>query len=172
MPEKTLVVIKPDGVERNLTGEIIRRFQDAGLILTALRMLKVKEELVARHYPLDPEYCRTIGEKSAAAGEKIADPEAHGRMIVNGLRKYLTNGPVVALVLTGENAIKRVREITGYTDPAQAAKGTIRGDLGEDSILAANREKRPCRNLIHASGNPKEAEYEISLWFRKEEITG
>jgi len=172
MNEKTLVVIKPDGVARNLTGEITRRFQEAGLRLSALKMLKVNESLVAKHYPMDPEYCRTIGEKSAAAGEKIADYEAHGRMIVNGLRKYITSGAVVAMVLEGKDAIKRVREITGYTDPVQAAEGTIRADLGEDSILAANREKRPVRNLIHASGNPKEAEYEIKLWFRKEEIVG
>lgn len=168
--EKTLVIIKPDGVERNLTGEIIKRFQNAGLKLVAIKMLKVDKEIVSKHYPMSKEYLISLGKKSERAGDKIDDYEAQGRMIVEGLRRYITSGPVVAMVLKGENAISKVREITGYTDPSKAKPGTIRGDFGEDSIIDANREKRACRNLIHASGNPKEAEKEIKLWFKKEEI--
>jgi nucleoside-diphosphate kinase len=168
--EKTLVLIKPDGVKRNLTGEIIKRFEDAGLKLVALKMLAADEQLISKHYPMDREYLVSLGKKSEKAGDRIADYEAQGRMIVEGLRKYLTSGPVIAMVLKGDDAINRVRKITGYTDPVKAEPGTIRGDFGEDSIIEANREKRACRNLIHASGNPEEAEKEIRLWFRDDEI--
>lgn len=170
--EKTLVIIKPDGVERNLTGEIIRRFQNSGLKVVALKMLVAGEDLISRHYPAEKEYLISLGKKSEKAGDKVADYEAQGRMIVEGLRKYVTSGPVVAMVLEGREAISRAREVAGYTDPSRADPGTIRGDFGEDSIIEANREKRACRNLVHASGNPGEAEKEISLWFKKAEIFG
>lgn len=169
MMEKTLVVIKPDGVERCLVGEIIHRYESAGLRLAALRMLNASEELITDHYPAEEAYMVSLGKKGEAAGEAVKDHRAYGMMIVEGLRKYLTSGPVVAMVIEGENAIKRVREVTGYTDPSAAEKGTIRGDFGQDTILKANREKRPVRNLVHASGNPEEAGKEIALWFPEEE---
>lgn len=168
--ERTLVVIKPDGVERNLTGEIIRRYEKAGLKLKALKLVQVDKDLVSRHYPAEKDYLISLGKKSEKAGDEIEDYETQGRMIVEGLRKYISSGPVVAMILAGEKAIKRVREITGYTDPAKAEPGTIRGDLGEDSILEANKEERACRNLVHASGDPEEAKKEIGLWFDEEEI--
>lgn len=165
MIQQTLVVIKPDGVERNLVGEIIKRYEDGGLKILKLSMLQVDQELVGKHYPEDDEYMMSLGRKSAAAGDKIDNLLEQGRMIVTGLRIYLAQGPVVAMVLEGEDAIANVRKITGYTDPATAEKGTIRGDLGQDTILKANSEMRPVYNLIHASGNPEEAETEIKLWF-------
>lgn len=167
MKQKTLVLIKPDGVKRNLVGEIIKRYEDAGLRVVALKFLEAKTEVIAQHYPEDEDYLVSIGKKSAAAGDEVKDFKEHGRMIVHALRQYIISGPIVAMVLEGEDAIPLVRRITGYTDPASADKGTIRGDLGEDSILAANRDKRPVKNLIHASGNPEEAEKEINLWFPK-----
>ena len=174
MSERTLVVIKPDGVKRNLVGEIIRRYENAGLKVLALKMLNVSESLIKKHYTEDEDYLMTLGKKGEKAGDPVAskDPKAYGMMIVIGLRKYMTSGPVVAMVIEGENAIKRVREITGYTDPSAAEKGTIRGDFGQDSILVANKEGRPCRNLVHASGNPEEAHHEINLWFHKDELVG
>ncbi len=165
MTQQTLVVIKPDGAKRNLIGEIIKRYETEGLKVLELKMLNATEELVAKHYPEDEDFMRTIGEKSAAAGEDVGDPVEMGRQVVMWLRTYITSGPVVAIVLEGEDAIKRVRSITGFTDPQTADKGTIRGDLGTDSILKANSEKRPVENLIHASGNPEEAAREIALWF-------
>lgn len=163
--EKTLVVIKPDGVKRNLIGRIIHYYENEGLRVDAMKMLSVTEELVARHYPEEDEYMVSLGKKSEAAGDKVTNHKEHGRMIVLGLQKYISSGPVVAMIIEGEDAIKRVRKITGHTDPKQAEKGTVRGDFGEDSILTANSQKRPVFNLIHASGNPEEAKKEISLWF-------
>src|SRR5258708_3386371 len=109
----------------------------------------------------------SIGKKSSAAGDAVDNYLEQGRMIVKGLQSYITSGPVVAMILEGEDAIANVRRITGYTDPTKADKGTIRGDLGVDSILVANGEKRPVENLIHASGNPEEAQKEIALWFEE-----
>jgi nucleoside-diphosphate kinase len=165
MLQKTLVLIKPDGVSRNLIGKIISYYEDGGLVVKELKMLIPTTDLVSKHYPEDEDYMRSLGEKSAKAGDVIPDLVEQGRMIVLGLRDYLTSGSVVAMILEGEEAVPTVRKITGYTDPKSADKGTIRGDLGEDSILEANAEKRPVKNLIHASGNPEEAEHEISLWF-------
>ena len=165
MEERTFVAIKPDGVERNLIGEIIRRYESAGLRIIALKMLTVSKDLISEHYPSEDEYLISIGKKSEKAGDVVKDYREQGLMIVTAMRTYMTSGPVAAMVIVGENAIKRVREITGYTDPVTADKGTIRGDLGQDSILKANSEKRPVKNLIHASGNKEEAEKEIKLWF-------
>ncbi len=163
--EQTLILIKPDGVLRNLIGEIIRRYEQSGLVVKSLKMLTAEQDLIAKHYPEDEEYMISIGKKSAAAGDAVASPLEQGRMIVHALRSYITSGPIVAMVLEGEDVVAKARKITGYTDPASADKGTIRGDLGEDSILEANREKRPVKNLIHASGTVDEAQREISLWF-------
>ena len=164
MNEKTLVVIKPDGVQRSLVGRIIAYYEAAGLRITALKMLQVSQQLISRHYPEEDEYMISLGKKSEKAGDKILDYKEQGRMIVRGLRKYLTEGPVVAMIIEGEDATQKVRKITGYTDPASAEKGTIRGDLGVDNILKANSEKRSVRNLIHASGSMEEAGKEIGLW--------
>ncbi len=166
MIERTLVLVKPDGVERNLIGEVIKRYETAGLKVIGISMLRVSEMHVGKHYSEEEEYLLSLGKKSEKAGEKIKDYRAQGLMVVRGLRTFLTRGPIVAMVLEGENAIKLVRQLTGYTDPAQADKGTIRGDFGKDTILKANSEKRPVENIIHASGNPEEAEKEIKLWFK------
>ena len=93
------------------------------------------------------------------------DPEAQGRKVLGKLREYFTRGPIIAIIFRGEDAIKEVRRITGYTDPKTAEKGTIRGDLGADSIEKSTAEGRAVENMIHASGNPEEAEAEIKLWF-------
>lgn len=163
--ERTLVLIKPDGVKRKLIGEIIKRYESAGLTIVAMKMLNVDDTLIKKHYPDDEEYIISLGKKSAAAGGKVIDFKAQGLMVLNSLRKYLTEGPVVAMIIEGKNAIQKVRDITGYTDPLTAKKGTIRGDLGIDTIKKANSEKRAVRNLIHASENREEAKKEIALWF-------
>lgn len=165
MQEKTLVLIKPDGVKRNLIGEIIKRFEDNDLKVVELKMIIANKFQAENHYGADEAYLRSIGEKSAAAGDKVDDLVEHGRKIITSMRNFLQSGPIVAMVLEGEDAIPRVRKITGFTDPSTAEKGTIRADLGQDSILQANKEGRPVYNLIHASGNPEEAEKEIIVWF-------
>jgi len=94
----------------------------------------------------------------------ITDPEAHGMMVLEKLRGYFGRGPVLAIRIGGDDAIKEVRRVTGYTDPATAEKGTIRGDLGLDSIERSTAEGRAVENLVHASGNQEEAEAELRLW--------
>ena len=167
MVQKTLVLIKPDAVERNLIGEVIKRYEDGGLKVIEMKLMTAPTEIVEKHYPGDDDYVRSLGEKSAKAGEDMGDTLEYGKKIVSWLRNFITSGPIVAMVLEGEDAISVVRKITGYTDPASAEKGTIRGDFGEDDILSANKQGRPVYNLVHASGTPEEAEAEIKLWFPK-----
>jgi nucleoside-diphosphate kinase len=165
---RTFVLIKPDGVQRRLIGEIIGRYEKAGLRVTALRMLGADATVIAQHYPNS--MAEGLGLKTMRAGQPIDDPIHHGQKVLGWLRTYLTSGPLVAMILEGEDAIARARVITGYTDPAEADNGTIRGDLGEDSIPRSTREHRPVRNLVHASGNVHEAEREIELWFPRERV--
>lgn len=165
MIQKTLVLIKPDGVKRNLVGEIINRFEKGGLKVVEMKMLTASAEILEKHYPSDVEYLRIIGEKSKAAGDAVGDTVEQGRKVVNALREFVSSGPIVVLVLEGEDTVAVARKVTGFTDPSTADPGTIRGDLGEDSILKANGEGRPVYNLVHASGTPEEAEKEIKLWF-------
>jgi len=163
--ERTLVVVKPDGVEKNLIGKIISYYEKGGLKVTSMEMCTVSEDLINKHYPEEENYVRSIGEKAKNAGNEVDDVVEYGRMIVHQLKKYLTRGPVVKMIIEGDDAIKKVRAITGFTDPSQAEKGTLRGDWGTDSIAKANTEGRATENLVHASGNPEEAEKEIALWF-------
>lgn len=165
MNQKTLVLLKPDAVKRNLIGEIINRFEKAGLKIVEMKMMTASMEKLEVHYPSDEEFLRLIGEKSKAAGDDVPDVLEQGRKVVNSLRTFMSSGPIVAMIIEGEDAIATVRKIVGYTDPSKADAGTIRADLGEDSILKANSEGRPVYNLIHASGNPEEAEKELAIWF-------
>lgn len=165
MIQRTLIIIKPDGVSRGLTDEIIRRYKAAGLMVVKRKDMMAPLDIVEKHYPMDPEYLRLIGEKTIAAGQKVKSAEDQGRKVVTWLRKFITSGPIVAMVLEGEDAVNVARKVTGFTDPQTAEKGTIRRDLGTDSILKANMEERPVYNLLHASGSEEEAEKEIELWF-------
>ena len=165
MIQQTFIIIKPDGVKRGLTDEIINRYKAVGLNVAKRKDMMAPISIVEKHYPMDPDYLRAIGEKTIAAGQEVKSAEDQGRKVVTWLRKFITSGPIVVLVLEGENAVALARKTTGFTDPATAEKGTIRGDLGTDNILKANMEERPVWNLIHASGSPKEAQKEIHLWF-------
>lgn len=165
MLQQTLIIIKPDGVSRGLTEEIIRRYEAVGLRVVKRKDMIAPLSIVEKHYPMDSDYLRLIGEKTIAAGQRVKSAEDQGRKVVSWLRKFITSGPIVAMVLEGEDAVALARKITGFTDPTLAEKGTIRGDLGTDNILDANREERPVYNLIHASGSLEEAEKEIKLWF-------
>lgn len=165
MIQQTLIIIKPDGVQRGLTEEIIKRYQEVGLKVLKRKDMIAPLSTVEKHYPMDPEFLKLIGEKTIAAGQQVKSAQEQGRKVVTWLRKFITSGPIVVLLLEGEDAIKLARKTTGFTDPSTAEKGTIRGDLGTDNILDANREERPVYNLIHASGNEEEAEKEIQLWF-------
>ncbi len=164
MYQETLVILKPDALERDLVGALIDRFERAGLKVLDIRYYaRVGEELLRRHYP--DSMAESLGRKAQLAVTGIVDPVAHGRKVLERLRRYFTRGPVIAVRFGGEDAIQVVRRVTGYTDPATAAKGTIRGDYGVDSIARSTAEGRALENLVHASGNPEEAEAELALWF-------
>lgn len=165
MVQQTLILIKPDAMQRNLAEEIIKRYQGAGLKVIKKKKMIAPMDIIEKHYPMDPDYLKSIGEKTIAAGQQVKSAEDQGRKVVSWLRKFITSGPIIALILEGENAVAVAREVTGFTDPSSAKKGTIRGDLGTDNILEANMEGRPVYNLIHASGSEEEAEKEIKLWF-------
>lgn len=165
MQQRTLIIIKPDGVSRGFTDEIITRYQAAGLKVVKRKEMMAPLKIVEKHYPMDPKYLRLIGEKTIAAGQKVASAEDQGRKVVSWLRNFITSGPVVLMLMEGEDAVAVARRVTGFTDPATADAGTIRGDLGTDTILKANTEERPVYNLIHASGSEEEAAKEIQLWF-------
>ncbi|MDP2730793.1 MAG: nucleoside-diphosphate kinase [Dehalococcoidales bacterium] len=165
MLQQTLIIIKPDGVSGGFTDEIIRRYEAVGLKVVKRKDITAPLPIVEKHYPMEPAYLRSIGEKTIAAGQQVKSAEDQGRKVVTWLRKFITSGPIVVMVLEGEDAVAVARKTTGFTDPAAAEVGTIRGDLGTDNILDANREERPVWNLIHASGSSEEAAKEINLWF-------
>jgi nucleoside-diphosphate kinase len=175
--EKTLVLVKPDGVQRNLIGEIISRLERSGLKLVACKMLQPDEKLIEKHYTIDPDWFRLCGEKNINSYKKKGitppseDPIEVGKIVLQKLKQYLTFCPVVAMVWEGSSAVELVRKIAGGTEPLGAAPmGTIRGDFCLESYQLADSTERAIRNLVHASGSVAEAEKEITLWFDKKEI--
>ena len=174
--ERSLVVIKPDGVQRSLIGEIIKRYERVGLKLVAVKMVVPTPDFVEKHYLVDPEWPMKTGTKTIESYHKKGkvppseDPLEITKIVLGNLKKYLASGPVVAMVWQGVNAVGVVRKITGSTEPLTSDVGTIRGDLTIDSYELADLDGRAVRNMLHASGNPDEAEKEIALWFRPEEV--
>jgi len=174
--ERTLVVIKPDGVQRSLIGEIVKRYERMGLKMVAMKMLVPEESFVEKHYTLDPQWRRITGEKTIKSYQEKGlvppsrDPLEISAKILANLKKYITSGPVVAMVWQGANAVKIIRKITGGTEPLTSDPGTIRGDYVLDSYKMSDEDNRSVRNLIHASGSPEEAEMEIKHWFSENEI--
>lgn len=174
--EKTLVIIKPDGVQRTLVGEIVGRYERMGLKLVGLKITLPTPEKVEEHYMLDPNWKRIVGEKAIESYQKqgktppSTDPLEVGDKVIATLKKYMTSGPVVAMVWQGAHAVEVVRKITGGTEPRTSDVGTIRGDYVLDSYQMADTDDRSIRNLIHASGTVDEAEKEIDLWFSKDDI--
>jgi len=176
--ERTLVIIKPDGVQRSLIGEIIRRYERVGLKLTAMKLLVPTEDQARKHYTVGgEEWLEMVGKKAAKAYEKkgLKSPyksfRDNGVAILQSNTKYLAASAVVAMVWQGSQAVGIVRKITGGTEPLSSDVGTIRGDFTIDSYqLADSSESRSIRNLIHASGSPEEAEKEIEIWFESHEI--
>lgn len=150
MIEQTLILIKPDGIQRGLVGEIIKRFEQRGLKIVGMKMIKVDRTFAGKHYK-----------------ESIA--QKHGEHVRNYLLDYVTSSPIIAIVLQGDNAIALVRKIVGSTYPGEADIGTIRFDFAHASKQYA-KENNQGHNLIHASENEQDAKEEISLWFSEEEI--
>lgn len=174
--ERSLVLIKPDGVQRGLIGEIIKRYEQTGLKLVGLKFVIPTLKLVEKHYLVDPEWKMKTGNKSIKAYQDRgleppdADPEKSGERVLETLKKYLTVGPVVVMVWQGMNAVGVIKKITGSTEPLVSGVGTIRGDFTIDAYKIADVDGRATRNLIHASGTVDEAQKEINLWFKKDEL--
>lgn len=181
MIEQTLVLIKPDGVKRGLIGEIISRFEKPGLKIVAMRMVWVDKEFTKKHYPVErKEWIESIGERALQDFTEYGiDPKDHldnlepayvGEQMANWLVDLLSSGPVAAMVIEGHSAIKVVRKIVGHTFGEKAQPGTIRGDFQSAPGYLGFVVKSAAKNLVHASGNPEEAKFEINLWFKKNEI--
>lgn len=174
--ERTLVIVKPDGVQRSLVGEIIKRFENVGLKMVAIKMAVPEGAMVEAHYTLDPNWRRITGEKRIKAARDKGevppseDPLKITAVVLKSLVNYMTSGPVVMMVWEGAHAAQIVRKITGGTEPLSTDVGTIRGDYVLDSYAMSDTDGRAVRNLIHASGNAAEAEMEIRHWFKENEL--
>lgn len=178
--EKTLVLVKPDGVKRGLIGEVVRRIERRGLKVIAFKMVQIDAGHAAKHLPNSEEWVERLGNKTlktfkeyginAKEAQGTENPKEIGEMVKKSLIEYLQSGPVVAMVIQGIHAIDMVRKLAGHTLPVFAEMGTIRGDYSVDSPSVANIDRRAIHNIMHASENPGEAENEIGLWFAKDEI--
>jgi nucleoside-diphosphate kinase len=174
--EQTLVILKPDAVQRGLVGEIIARYERVGLKLVAMKMMMATKELIEQHYTLDPDWRRITGEKTIKGYKDkglvppVDDPLEVTRILLERLSKYMTSGPIVAMIWQGAHAVAIVRKITGGTEPLTSDVGTIRGDFVLDSYQMTDLDGRSIRNLVHASGSVKEARDEIKHWFSEKEL--
>lgn len=173
--EKTLVLLKPDVVQRGLIGEIVTRFEKKGLKIVAMKMVWPTQEQSAAHYDQPESAAMLLGERTIASFkdrgiEMKEKPMEIAKRIQSWLGSYLSNGPVVAMVLEGAHAVQYVRKLRGHTNPLQADVGTIVADYTIDSYFLADEGKRSIRTMVHASGTVEEANHEIGLWFTDDEI--
>jgi nucleoside-diphosphate kinase len=148
--ERTLVLLKPDAVARGLIGRVLQRFEDAGLKVVGTKMVQMDADLARKHY-FDLE-------------------ERFGKEVFDLTASFMQLGPVIALVLEGVDAVANVRRLVGKTFPDESAPGTIRGDFAHMSKAYSEANKVVAANLVHASGKPDEAKYEIDLWFSSSEL--
>jgi nucleoside-diphosphate kinase len=148
--ERTLVILKPDAVQRGLTGRVIQRFEDAGLKIVGMKMKWVNEDFGKRHY--------------------FDLAQRRGEDVLKRMLRYITEGPVIVFVLEGISAVEQVRKMSGSTEPKSASPGTIRGDFSHYSYAAGDAKNIGVKNIVHSSGSLDEAKYEIALWFTPEEL--
>ncbi len=173
--QQTLLIIKPDGVQRSLIGEIITRIERTGLKIVALKMVLPTRDQVITHYNKDEAWYLKKGtnivENRKTNGLPIEkEPIEYGRAIIEQLVSFMTAGPVVAMVIQGNEAIAVVKKLVGGTEPATSDVGTIRGDYTIDSYEHATIDGRGVRNLIHCTDAVDEALREIGVWFTPEEV--
>ena len=173
--ERTLVILKPDAVQRGLMGEIIRRFEKVGLKMVAMKMTMATEQQCWDHYNKDEAWFLKKGANIMKNREDLGMPVEkdaleYGKDIIRALVKFMTAGAVVPMIFEGNQAIGIVTKIVGGTEPLTSSVGTIRGDYTLDSYELSSYDDRAVRNLIHCSDQVSEAEREIKLWFKEEEI--
>ncbi|MDB4991834.1 MAG: putative Nucleoside diphosphate kinase [Parcubacteria group bacterium] len=173
--ERSFVIVKPDGVQRSLIGEILSRFERTGLKLVSLKMMVLDSDRIWKHYDKDDEWflkkgTRIAADRAAAGLSAEKEPIEYGKDIIRALDKYMTSGPVVVMVWEGNSAVAVVTKLVGETAPASSDVGTIRGDLTIDSYDIAAVDDRAVRNLIHCSDTPENAEKEIAMWLSEDEV--
>lgn len=173
--EKTLVILKPDAVQRSLIGEVIHRLERTGLKFVAFKFFVPSEAQCTTHYNKDEKWFeekggRTLEERKAKGLPIEKSAIEYGRDIIRANVKFFTSGPVLAMALEGNKAVELVKKIVGGTEPLTSDVGTIRGDLTVDSYDLAGVDGRAVRNIIHCTDNPAEAEREIGIWFKPEEL--
>jgi nucleoside-diphosphate kinase len=151
--ERTLILLKPDAVKRGIIGEIVTRFEKAGLKVIGMKMVSPDESHYHHHY-------ETISKLISRRGEEVYHKNAD----------FMMSGPVVAVVLEGINAVTTVRKMVGDTDPSAAQPGSIRGDYAHMSMEHAKSNGVGLPNIVHASGNREEAEQELVHWFSEQEL--
>ena len=153
MQERTLIILKPDAMQRGIAGEVITRFERVGLKIVGAKMLRPDYDQYYHHY-------ETIGKMVSRRGQEAFDVTL----------EFMQQGPVLAMVLEGIGAVELVRKMVGTTEPKSAAPGTVRGDYSHISFEYANGQNVSIPNLIHASGDVEEAGQEIAHWFKPEEL--
>ncbi|OGY31257.1 MAG: hypothetical protein A3C02_01525 [Candidatus Andersenbacteria bacterium RIFCSPHIGHO2_02_FULL_45_11] len=173
--EQTLVIIKPDGVQRSLMGEIMNRIERTGLKFVAIKFLVPQEDNCWKHYNKDEEWfmkkgARIIEDRTNHGMPIEKDQMQYGKDIIQSNVEFFTSGPVLALIIEGNQSVAIVKKLVGGTEPLTSDVGTIRGDLTVDSYALSSLDNRAVRNLIHCSDSPEEAQREIPLWFEKSEI--
>lgn len=179
LKERTLIVLKPDGVKRALTGVVIKKFENVGLKLVAVKMIKASPDQIKGHYPItDANWVRMLGEKTLKTfsdlklnvKEKLGteDPTELGQQVVGKLIDHWSEGPVIIMIWEGPHAVEVARKLRGVTTPLQAEPGSILGDLSFDSQLVSNTIGRAMKTFVHASGDASEANREITHWFGEE----
>jgi nucleoside-diphosphate kinase len=180
MLERTLIIIKPDALKRGLAGKIIETFENVGLKLLTLKMLRPNREVIKNHYPGTKEWIREMGEKTLTSFKqsgsnvleifKTEDPNKLGQFVYERLIKYWMEGPIIVMVWEGPNAIVVARKLRGHTIPALAEPGTLHASYSFDSSPLSSSLDRVVKTFVHASGSVEEAEREISYWFPKAEF--
>lgn len=178
--ERTLLLIKPDGVKRGLTGEIIRRIEMRGFKIIGLEMILAERKEIEGHYGADEAFLKNLAGKTKSTYEKYGvdvikemgtdDDIEIGRKVMGWLVDFMVSGPIVKIAIKGVHVIEGIRKLCGSTMPSLAEMGTIRGDYSTDSAACANRDHRAVRNLVHASGTHEEAEKELAYWFKPNEL--
>lgn len=174
--EQTFVFIKPDGVQRSIIGDVITRFERTGLKLVAIKMLTPDVERLTIHYGKSDEWYESKGQNTinnmAERGITPTKPAIeYGKDIVRSLLKFMSAGPAIAMIWEGNCAVDVVTKLVGSTEPKSSDIGTIRGDLTVDSYKMANLDGRAVRNLMHCSDSPQNAQDEINIWFKSEDIS-
>ncbi len=173
--ERSFIIIKPDGVQRSLVGEIIKRFEQTGLKLVGMKMAVLPEDKLWKHYDKDDEWflkkgTNIVKDRTEAGMPVEKEAIEYGKDIIRALVKYMTAGPVVMMAVEGNQAVAVVKKIVGETEPATSDVGTIRGDYTIDSYAICAVDDRAVRNLIHCSDEVENANKELEMWFPKEDL--